>query len=101
MKIELQRWEIDLVLNALAKLPYEESGAVIRRIAEQVEPTITHCKDCVWYAPVDSNPTAKKIHDILDTGNEVGLCRKLTFSPDKPVLTRPEGFCHRAERREE
>lgn len=60
-----------------------------------------HCKDCVWYAPVGSNHTAKRIHDILDTGNETGVCRKLTFSPEKPVLTRPEGFCHRAERREE
>ena len=59
------------------------------------------CRDCVWNAPVESNPTAQQIHDILDSGNEVGICRKLTFSEDRPVLTRPDGFCHRAERREE
>ena len=58
------------------------------------------CKDCVWFAPVDSNPTAQKIHDILDSGNEVGICRKLTYTEDRPVLTRPDGYCHRAERRE-
>lgn len=59
-----------------------------------------HCKDCVWYAPIDSNPTAKKIHEILDIGNETGVCRKLTYTEDRPVLTRPDGYCHRAERRE-
>lgn len=64
-----------------------------------VEPT--RCKDCTWYAPVDSNPAAQKIHDILDSGNEVGVCRKLTYTEDRPVLTRPDGYCHRAERREE
>lgn len=57
------------------------------------------CKDCVWYAPVDSNPTAKEIHDILDTGNEVGVCRKLTYTEDRPVVTRPDGYCHRAEKK--
>lgn len=65
-------------------------------------PTVesTRCKDCAWFAPVESNATAKQIHDILDSGNEVGVCRKLTFSEDRPVLTRPDGYCHRAERRE-
>ena len=65
-------------------------------------PTVesTRCKDCAWFAPVDSNPTAQKIHDILDTGNEVGICRKLTYTEDRPVLTRHDGYCHRAERRE-
>ena len=62
---------------------------------------LTHCKDCVWNAPVDSNPAAQKIHDILDTGNETGVCRKLTYTEDRPVLTRPDGYCHRAERKEE
>lgn len=57
------------------------------------------CKDCVWYAPVESNPTAQKIHEILDSGNEVGICRKLTYTEDRPVLTRPDGFCHRAEKK--
>lgn len=61
----------------------------------------TQCKDCTWYTPIDSNPTAKEIHDILDTGSETGVCRKCTFHEDRPVLTRPDGYCHRAERREE
>ena len=59
------------------------------------------CKNCVWYAPINSNPTAKEIHDILDSGNEVGVCRKLTYTEDRPVLTRPDGYCHRAERKDE
>ena len=45
MKIELERWEINLILNALAKLPYEESAATIYRIKEQIEPPV-RCSDC-------------------------------------------------------
>lgn len=37
MPINLERWEINLILNALAKLPYEEVAATIQRIKEQVE----------------------------------------------------------------
>lgn len=59
------------------------------------------CRECVWNEPVESNPTAKEIHDILDTGNEVGVCRKLTYTEDRPVLTRPDGYCHRGERKDE
>lgn len=100
MKLDLEHWEINLVLNALAEIPYKESGAVIQRIKEQVDPSVVHCKDCTWFAPIESNQMAKKIHDICDTGNETGVCRKVTFSPDRPVLTRPEGYCHRADRKE-
>lgn len=28
----------------------------------------------------------------------MGICRKLTYTEDRPVLTRPDGFCHRAEK---
>lgn len=38
MSINLEMWEINLVLNALAKLPYEDVSATIQRIKEQVEP---------------------------------------------------------------
>jgi len=37
MKIELSDYELNLVLHALAKLPYEQSGAVISNILEQME----------------------------------------------------------------
>ena len=109
MKIELERWEIDMVLCALEELPREESGETIRRIEEQVEPPVIHCKDCVWFAPVESMPEAekrhKKLHEIFDgifprREGKTGVCRKVTFCEDKPVLTRPDGFCHRAEPKE-
>lgn len=38
MPINLEVWEINLILNALAKLPYEEVAGTIQRIKEQVEP---------------------------------------------------------------
>jgi len=37
MPINLEVWEINLILNALAKLPYEEVAGTIQRIKEQVE----------------------------------------------------------------
>lgn len=37
MKIELSNWEINLILNTLAKLPYEEVAATIQSIKQQVE----------------------------------------------------------------
>ena len=37
MPINLEKWEINLILHALAKLPYEEVSATIQRIKEQVE----------------------------------------------------------------
>lgn len=37
MPINLELWEIKLVLSALAKLPYEEVSATIQRIKTQVE----------------------------------------------------------------
>lgn len=35
MKLELEQWEVTLILKALAKLPYEESVALIRKIVHQ------------------------------------------------------------------
>lgn len=67
------------------------------------------CKDCVWFARVSDLPAAEELHEkLLSTFGDIlprregecGICRKVTFSPDKPVLTRPDGYCHRAERRE-
>lgn len=37
MPINLELWEINLILKALSKLPYEEVAATIQRIKEQVE----------------------------------------------------------------
>ena len=69
---------------------------------------IIHCKDCAWFAPLESNPAAVRLHKILtDTlgtilekrPGECGVCRKVTFNADRPVFTNSEGFCHRAERK--
>lgn len=75
---------------------------------DQFKECHTRCKDCVWYAPVESMPEAEKIHNklhelfdgILPAREvEVGVCRKVTFCNDKPVLTNEDGYCHRAERK--
>ena len=67
-----------------------------------------HCKECAWFAPVESMPKAEKIHnklhelfdDVLPAREgKCGICRKVTFCKEKPVLTNEEGFCHRAEER--
>lgn len=74
-----------------------------------VKSDVTNCRDCAWFAPVESMPEAealhRKLHELFDgvlpgREGECGICRKVTYSPDKPVLTRPDGYCHRAERRE-
>jgi len=65
-----------------------------------------HCKNCAWFAPVSDMPEAEKLHnklqelfgDILPSREgEIGVCRKVTFTPERPVLTNEYGFCHRAE----
>jgi hypothetical protein len=45
MRLHLEEWEVNMVLTALAELPYEESAATICRIKEQIEPPV-HCSDC-------------------------------------------------------
>ena len=37
MPVNLEKWEISLILSALARLPYEDVAATIQRIKEQVE----------------------------------------------------------------
>jgi hypothetical protein len=68
-----------------------------------------HCKDCAWFLPMEAMPEAKKmsdkLHELFDDvleprGVETGICRKVTFSMERPVLTREDGFCHRAEPKE-
>lgn len=109
MKLNLEEWEIGMILCALEEIPHEESGETIRRIQEQMENPIIHCKDCAWFAPVESMPEAKKWHEKLHKlfdgilpprKGKTGVCRKVTICEDKPVLTREDGFCHRAERKE-
>ena len=74
----------------------------------ELDPQV-HCRDCAWFASVDTMPEAARIHETL-TGlfgdclkkreGECGICRKVTFSRERPVLTNSNGFCHRAERRQ-
>lgn len=67
---------------------------------------VIHCKDCVWFAPVESKPEAeklhKKLHELFDgvlpsREGETGVCRKVTFCAERPVLVNSNGYCHRAE----
>lgn len=72
--------------------------------------TVTRCKDCAWFAPIDSLPAARELHEKLlnilgdcltKREGECGICRKVTYSKDRPVLTNSCGYCHRAEPREQ
>ena len=69
---------------------------------------ITHCEDCVWFASIDEFPTAVEMHEkLINTfgdcipkrDGECGVCRKVTFNTDRPVLTNSNGYCHRAEQK--
>lgn len=69
-----------------------------------------NCKECVWFSPIESNPEAERLHKVLlDAFGDVlparegesGICRKVTFSADRPVMTHEGGYCHRAEHKKE
>ena len=71
--------------------------------------SVVHCRDCVWFAPVEIIPEAARIHEKLTElfgdclkkrEGQCGVCRKVTFSKERPVLTSANGFCHRAEHRQ-
>lgn len=71
---------------------------------------IIRCRECVWFASVEAMPEAARMHEKLvhlfddcleKREGECGICRKVTFCRERPVLTNAFGFCHRAERREE
>lgn len=100
MKIELEQWEINMILCALEELPREQAGMTMQRIEEQIQPVIINCVDCAYFQPVERNPIAKKLFDLVG-GNTTGWCKKLSFSPDEPILTRADGYCHRAKRKDE
>lgn len=69
-----------------------------------------NCKNCVWFLPLETMPKAKEMHDKLHElfddileprEGETGICRKVTFSIERPVPTHEDGYCHRAERKNE
>lgn len=43
--IELEMWEINLILNALAELPYKRTAATIQRIKWQID-FPNNCREC-------------------------------------------------------
>lgn len=76
---------------------------------DNLKPGEIRCNGCAWFAPVESMHEAEKWHNLLQKcfgdilparEGEVGICRKVTFSADKPVLTHESGFCHRADEKE-
>ena len=65
-----------------------------------------YCKNCTWFAPIESVPAAenmyRKLHELFDgtlspREGMVGVCRKVTFCAERPVITNENGYCHRAE----
>lgn len=68
--------------------------------------SVIHCRDCVWFAALETMPEAAQLHEKLTElfgdclprrEGHCGVCRKVTFSRERPVLTNSDGFCHRAE----
>lgn len=101
MKLHLEEWEVGMILRGLEELPREEAAETIRRIEEQMAQDIICCKDCAYFAPVERNPIAQMLHDLMHNGNMTGYCKKLSISEAEPILTRQDGFCHRAKRRKQ
>ena len=71
---------------------------------------LIQCKDCVWFASNDKYPEAKalseKLHELFDgvlpsREGKSGVCRKVTFCKERPVATNENGYCHRAEKKED
>lgn len=61
------------------------------------------CRNCVWYEEVVM-PHVDPVHNYspaIFQKQKAGICRRVTTSKEHPVYTRPDGYCHRAERREE
>jgi len=70
---------------------------------------LTRCGECVWFTGVDTIPQAAALHEkmmelfgdcLQKRDGACGVCRKITFSKDRPVLTNSNGYCHRAEPKE-
>lgn len=71
---------------------------------------VIRCRDCVWFAGLEEYPEAERFHKQLrelfadvfpKREGKCGICRKVTFSRERPVPTHADGFCHRAQCREE
>ena len=71
---------------------------------------LIQCRDCAWFKPIEDYPEAIKLHNVLQDAfgdilppreGKVGVCKKVTFSKERPVVTHEEGFCHRADKKED
>ena len=47
MKIELELWEINLILKALGKQPYEDVSATIQRIKDQADENASQVRETI------------------------------------------------------
>lgn len=94
MKLNLEDWEVGMILSALEEIPPEESSETIRRIREQIEPELIRCRDCERFEPEKRNPVAQMFRELLWCGDQKGICRR-TNSP-----TESNGYCHKAKRRQ-
>lgn len=114
MPINLEMWEINMILNILAEQPHKEVGPTIRRIVDQVDlpdkVEVIRCERCARFSPIESVPEARKLHQLLqDTLGDVlpkregyiGICQKDTLCRDRPVLKNSNGYCDSAERRDD
>lgn len=106
MTLNLEEWEVDMVLTGLAQLPYEESAATIYRIRLQVDPDIICCRDCEMFAPLEECPEAEAFHkflqdlfDLAQKAGETGVCRRKPFCFKIPRLTNELNSCRKAQRR--
>lgn len=68
------------------------------------------CKNCAWFASMELYPEAMEFHQAVTEifgdifprrEGDCGICRKVTFCKERPVITNENGYCHRFEEKEE
>lgn len=95
MKLNLEDWEVGMILSALEEIPPEESSETIRRIREQIEPELIRCRDCERFEPEKRHPMVQMVRDLIGCDNQPGICKR-TSAP-----TEANGYCHKAKRRKQ
>lgn len=62
---------------------------------------ITHCGECPFLAPIESNEVALLHHQILSTGEDCGVCLRYTRDPNRPIIKNKNGFCDKGRPKDE
>ena len=93
IKLHLEDWEVGMIISALAELPRDLAGETIRKIQEQAEADLIHCRECEHFDQEKRHPMVQMVHDLIGCDNQPGICKR-TSAP-----TEANGYCHKAKRR--